>query len=228
MTKEPRARYNGAFEQSRDSSTGKVSGVEAKKIFQKTSLDFKLLGHIWFLSDLDRDGALDKDEFAIALHLISVAMANPNLPLPNVIPLKMVPPTKRTLAETQHSSAKAMIPNQGQGQQPQPQPQGGQPQLIKGSLTGVPSTSANAANVQIKQASIVKPSHTGGGATTAAWDNNDSKWGGFDMKMTVPTKLPSHHKKEEKEKDGEKKKPGDGADFSSAFDNSSWLCTPIE
>ena len=38
----------------------------------KSKLPNNVLGKIWKLSDVDKDGLLDIDEFALAMHLINI------------------------------------------------------------------------------------------------------------------------------------------------------------
>lgn len=48
---------------------GLVSGDKARPILLKSRLGFEVLGQIWNLADIDNDGYLDSDEFAVAMHL---------------------------------------------------------------------------------------------------------------------------------------------------------------
>ncbi len=59
----------------------------------KSKLDFDRLGKIWGLADIDGDGFLDVDEFAVAMHLCHEAMAGK--PVPDKLPPGVVPPSKR-------------------------------------------------------------------------------------------------------------------------------------
>lgn len=38
-------------------------------VLLKSKLDYETLGKVWNLSDIDQDGYLDVDEFAVAMHL---------------------------------------------------------------------------------------------------------------------------------------------------------------
>ena len=40
----------------------------------KSKLPNNVLGKIWKLADVDKDGMLDSDEFALAMHLINVKL----------------------------------------------------------------------------------------------------------------------------------------------------------
>nr|AAB09088.1 PAST-1 [Drosophila melanogaster] len=72
---------------------GKISGATAKQELIKSKLPNSVLSKIWKLSDVDGDGFLDSDEFALALHLINVKLEG--CELPTVLPEHLVPPSKR-------------------------------------------------------------------------------------------------------------------------------------
>ncbi|XP_041044382.1 EH domain-containing protein 3 [Carcharodon carcharias] len=76
---------------------GKVTGANAKKEMVKSKLPNTVLGKIWKLADIDKDGMLDDEEFALANHLIKVKLEGHELP--SEIPLHLIPPSKRKLAE---------------------------------------------------------------------------------------------------------------------------------
>ena len=52
---------------------GKVSGAAAKAEMVKSKLPNAVLGKVWKLADTDKDGMLDVEEFALAMHLIRCA-----------------------------------------------------------------------------------------------------------------------------------------------------------
>lgn len=72
---------------------GKVSGAAAKKEMLKSKLPNTVLGKIWKLADVDKDGLLDDEEFALANHLIKVKLEGHELP--PTLPDHLVPPSKR-------------------------------------------------------------------------------------------------------------------------------------
>ncbi|XP_066474773.1 EH domain-containing protein 3 isoform X1 [Tiliqua scincoides] len=76
---------------------GKITGASAKKEMVRSKLPNTVLGKIWKLSDIDKDGMLDDDEFALANHLIKVKLEGHELP--NELPSHLIPPSKRKLAE---------------------------------------------------------------------------------------------------------------------------------
>lgn len=65
----------------------------AKSEMVKSKLPNTVLGKIWKLSDVDHDGFLDGDEFALAMHLINVKLDGHDLP--PELPRHLVPPSKR-------------------------------------------------------------------------------------------------------------------------------------
>lgn len=65
----------------------------AKTEMVKSKLPNSVLGKIWKLADIDKDGFLDDEEFALAMHLIQVKIDGHDLP--PELPPHLVPPSKR-------------------------------------------------------------------------------------------------------------------------------------
>ncbi|KNC49042.1 EH domain-containing protein 3 [Thecamonas trahens ATCC 50062] len=74
---------------------GKLSGASAKPAMVASKLDTTTLRDIWTLADIDRDGHLDADEFAVCMHLLQQKKNAPGSPLPTALPANLVPPSKR-------------------------------------------------------------------------------------------------------------------------------------
>lgn len=72
---------------------GKISGSAIKKELQKSKLKDTVLGKIWKLSDIDNDGKLCVEEFALALHLIDIKLDGHELP--KKLPNHLIPPSHR-------------------------------------------------------------------------------------------------------------------------------------
>ncbi|XP_045620501.1 EH domain-containing protein 3 isoform X1 [Procambarus clarkii] len=72
---------------------GKITGSAAKQEMLKSKLPNSVLGKVWKMSDIDKDGMLDADEFALAMHLINIKLDGNDLP--NDLPEHLVPPSKR-------------------------------------------------------------------------------------------------------------------------------------
>ena len=60
----------------------------------KSRLPSSVLRRIWALSDIDQDGQLDRDEFAVAMFLIDHKLAGNDLP--DKLPDRVIPPSKRS------------------------------------------------------------------------------------------------------------------------------------
>jgi len=89
-----RHEYDQAFNQLSPQG-GKISGATAKQEMIRSKLPNNVLGRIWKLSDIDKDGMLDIDEWALSQHLIKVKIDGHELP--TVLPDHLVPPSKRHL-----------------------------------------------------------------------------------------------------------------------------------
>eukprot|EP00026_Physarum_polycephalum_P006479 Phypoly_transcript_06523.p1 GENE.Phypoly_transcript_06523~~Phypoly_transcript_06523.p1 ORF type:complete len:536 (+),score=79.39 Phypoly_transcript_06523:108-1715(+) len=72
----------------------KISGQAAKPVLQQTGLPTEILSKIWKLSDIDKDGRLDLEEFMMAMHL-SEQVREKGIILPDTLPASLVPPNKK-------------------------------------------------------------------------------------------------------------------------------------
>ncbi|THD21543.1 Receptor Mediated Endocytosis [Fasciola hepatica] len=73
---------------------GKISGESARSHMIKSQLPSSTLRKIWILGDVDRDGCLDDEEFALVCHLIKLQLDGEDLP--SVLPAHLIPPSKRS------------------------------------------------------------------------------------------------------------------------------------
>jgi len=76
---------------------GKIAGNVAKDTLVNTGIDLSLLRKIWELSDFEKDGQLDADEFALALYLTECCKRGGSVP--DTLPLSLIPPSKRKWAK---------------------------------------------------------------------------------------------------------------------------------
>jgi hypothetical protein len=72
---------------------GLVSGAGAKDVLLESGLDVNILRQIWDLADIDKDGCLDRDEFAVCWWLLNQAKGGK--PIPTTLPANIVPPSKK-------------------------------------------------------------------------------------------------------------------------------------
>lgn len=80
-------------------SGGKLSGSKVRQWMLSTLLPSSVLAQVWRLSDVDGDGMLDNEEFALAVHLIEGKLEG--YWLPRELPSHLVPPSKRPLSADQ-------------------------------------------------------------------------------------------------------------------------------
>lgn len=93
VTKE-RGKWDDIF-QSLSPTKGKITGSVAKKEMVKSRLPNPVLAKVWRLADVDQDGMLDADEFALSMHLINIKLDG--FDLPDDLPSHLIPPSKKRL-----------------------------------------------------------------------------------------------------------------------------------
>jgi hypothetical protein len=86
-------------------TNGKLSGAKARDVLLASRLGPDVLRQIWDLSDLDTDGNLDSDEFAVAMFLIDSLNSGVIQTLPASLPSAVVPPSKRHLFDYSSSGS---------------------------------------------------------------------------------------------------------------------------
>uniref|UniRef100_A0A8B9QXE8 Epidermal growth factor receptor pathway substrate 15 n=1 Tax=Anas platyrhynchos TaxID=8839 RepID=A0A8B9QXE8_ANAPL len=89
---EDKAKYDAIFD-SLNPINGLLSGDKVKPVLLNSKLPVDILGRVWELSDIDRDGMLDRDEFAVAMFLVYCALEKE--PVPMSLPAALVPLSKR-------------------------------------------------------------------------------------------------------------------------------------
>ncbi|TMS09722.1 Epidermal growth factor receptor substrate 15-like 1 [Larimichthys crocea] len=87
-----KGKFEGIFE-SLAPVNGLLFGDKVRPILINSKLPLDVLGKIWDLSDVDKDGSLDKEEFTVAMHLVYRTMENE--PIPATLPTSLIPPSKR-------------------------------------------------------------------------------------------------------------------------------------
>ncbi|KAI6036889.1 hypothetical protein BKA83DRAFT_684365 [Pisolithus microcarpus] len=89
---------------------GYIEGDVAVPFMLQSKLPEDVLAQVWDLADINNDGRLTRDGFAVALHLIQGKLAGKDVP--NTLPPTLVPPSMRTTtspfataAASQHSES---------------------------------------------------------------------------------------------------------------------------
>ncbi|PFX16826.1 Intersectin-1 [Stylophora pistillata] len=114
ITSEDRTKHEATF-QSLNPASGFLTGEQAKKYFLKSNLSPMVLGQIWNLADMDRDGKMTMQEFTIAVHLIQNKLKGVELPtsLPNSLKMTSMPSTFQVgQQKTKPSTDWGQSPNQ--------------------------------------------------------------------------------------------------------------------
>ncbi|KAL1916395.1 uncharacterized protein VTP21DRAFT_5586 [Calcarisporiella thermophila] len=86
-----RQKYLEIF-QGQNPVNGYISGNQARSLFLNSGLQVSQLERIWDLSDIDKDGQLDFDEFCIAMRLVYNALNG--VEIPAVLPHNLIPSSK--------------------------------------------------------------------------------------------------------------------------------------
>jgi EH domain-containing protein 1 len=73
---------------------GYLPTQKARDVLMKTGLTKDQLRQIWNLSDMDRDGLFDHEEYVVAMFLCD-AVIQKGRPIPAELPLSVIPPSKR-------------------------------------------------------------------------------------------------------------------------------------
>ena len=97
ITPEEKHKYDEIFKANDPTGKGYIYGEVARRIFAQSGLRENLLAHIWSLSDVERRGKLNSDEFAVAMHLTYSKLNG--IDLPTKLPANLVPPSFRKLQE---------------------------------------------------------------------------------------------------------------------------------
>ncbi|KAM6219565.1 epidermal growth factor receptor substrate 15 isoform 1-T1 [Rhynchocyon petersi] len=110
---EDKAKYDAVFD-SLNPVNGFLSGDKVKPVLLNSKLPVDILGRVWELSDIDHDGMLDRDEFAVAMFLVYCALEKE--PVPMTLPPALVPPSKRKTVSI--SGSMRLIPSSTSSKEP--------------------------------------------------------------------------------------------------------------
>ena len=93
VTSEAKATSDRFFAQLDQQNRGTIEGDVAVPFMLQSQLDEGTLATIWDLSDIRHEGKLDRDMFAVAMHLINSKLAGKDMPAS--LPNSLVPPSLR-------------------------------------------------------------------------------------------------------------------------------------
>jgi len=96
VTAEAYQKYVGFFDMQPKDPMGRVLGRDCAQFLVQSSLAKPTIALILELSDLDKDGCFDRDEFCIATHL-ALCISKRGMPVPQALPRFLVPSSKKHL-----------------------------------------------------------------------------------------------------------------------------------
>ena len=80
------------------------TGQAAREEMTRSKLPNSVLRRIWNLADIDQDGMLDRDEFAVAMFLIDHKIGGNDIP--ETLPDRVIPPSKVHLVVRSHDEGR--------------------------------------------------------------------------------------------------------------------------
>ncbi|KAL5116673.1 hypothetical protein ACEQ8H_005422 [Pleosporales sp. CAS-2024a] len=159
ISPQEKASYDNLFKGVDTAGRGFITGDQAVRFFSDSGLPEDVLAGIWDLADINSEGQLSRDEFAVAMYLIRQQRKGDHLP--TTLPPSLIPPSLRT-------AANQSVP---------PAPPAPQPKSAADDLFGLDAFSAPAA------APAQAPQSTGGSASFSRPFDNDP----FASKAASPT-----------------------------------------
>ncbi|KAL2149743.1 hypothetical protein VTH82DRAFT_8395 [Thermothelomyces myriococcoides] len=115
-----KAKFDQFYDDLDKGKKGYITGEEAVPFFSQSNLSEDILAQIWDLADINSQGRLSRDEFAVAMYLIRQQRTKGG-PLPAALPPNLVPPSMRTQQARPPAAASAFEPPP-RPQPPQPKP----------------------------------------------------------------------------------------------------------
>ncbi|CAK3977550.1 related to EDE1 [Lecanosticta acicola] len=107
ITPTDKAKFDRHFTTIDPQGRGVITGEQAVSFFSDSRLPEETLAQIWDLADINSEGQLNKDEFAVAMYLIRQQRAPNPPPLPAFLPPALVPPSMRKQTQQTQSTAPA-------------------------------------------------------------------------------------------------------------------------
>lgn len=88
-------RFDSVFATVDTQGRGFISGEQAVQFFGNARLPEEVLAQIWDLADINSDGVLNREEFAVAMYLIRQHRGSRDGQVPHVLPAGLIPPSMR-------------------------------------------------------------------------------------------------------------------------------------
>ena len=95
ISPEEKSKYDSFFAKLDNERKGLITGEQAVRFFSDSALPEEILASIWDLADINSEGQLNQDEFAVAMYLIRQQRGADKPPLPGNLPSALIPPSMR-------------------------------------------------------------------------------------------------------------------------------------
>ncbi|KAK2002432.1 UBA/TS-N domain-containing protein [Colletotrichum falcatum] len=124
ITPDDKARFDVLYNDLDKTHKGFITGEEAVPFLSQSNLPEDALAQIWDLADINSEGRLNRDTFAVAMYLIRQQRMrrDGSVSLPTTLPANLIPPSMRTQARPQTSGSPFDAPSQPQPPAPAPPP----------------------------------------------------------------------------------------------------------
>lgn len=109
VTPQEKAHFDTIFATVDTAKVGVITGDQAVAFFMKAQLPEEVLAQIWDLADIDADGQLTREEFAVAMYLVRIQRSGKET-LPQVLPPALIPPNMRRQAPVPAAASPAPAP----------------------------------------------------------------------------------------------------------------------
>ncbi|XWX01357.1 hypothetical protein V2A60_009384 [Cordyceps javanica] len=110
VTSADKARFDQLYATLDKTNKGYITGEEAVPFLSQSNLSEDALAQVWDLADVNSQGQLSRDEFAVAMYLIRQQRLNPSTPLPSTLPPNLIPPSMRSRARQPPAAASPFDP----------------------------------------------------------------------------------------------------------------------
>lgn len=97
ITPSDKAQFDQIFATVDTAKRGFVTGEQAVGFFSRSGLPEEALAQIWDLADINSEGQLTRDDFAVAMYLIRQQKRDAGNVLPQTLPANLIPPSRRRL-----------------------------------------------------------------------------------------------------------------------------------
>ncbi|KAI0484223.1 hypothetical protein GGR56DRAFT_612853 [Xylariaceae sp. FL0804] len=142
VTPADKTRFDQFFADLDKPGKGFITGEEAVPFLSQSGLSEDALAQIWDLADINSEGRLNKETFAVAMYLIRQQRSRRDMPLPTSLPPNLIPPSLRAQQPRAPVQSPFDAPSSTPAPVPAPAPPPPQPKSALDDLFGLDSPSS--------------------------------------------------------------------------------------